>query len=171
MVKVIKNAEGAVFIRFPNGHEIPQAAYAEVKAEFAAILGAELLPGLKKKLLDSGEVVDPASLTPFEAQERPSLTQTPDGVTYLDHMKAEVDRANAKYPAGKGGGVVLSSEHIELQNTANGAVFVFPDKVVDMASALKTALRTNEPLADKTISMSLALIAVIKDGPGETDDK
>jgi hypothetical protein len=173
-MKKVKDDNGDVFVETSNGHRIPKDLYLQVKEEFKQVLidqdftsSKEVVSAVKKKLLDSGEVVDPSSISPYEGTEKSSLTVIEGGKDFIEHMKAEVSAANEKYEVGQGGGVFLSSDHVEFQNTANGAVFVFPDKVVDMASGLKTALRTAEPLENKVVSMSMVILANIKDNvPG-----
>jgi hypothetical protein len=170
--KVIDGVPHAVM---PNGHAFKKDDYLLIKEAFKKVImeSDDILKDkafqtvIKDKLIAEGIVVDPAKLPSVERSPRSSMTVLENGTDYKTHMEQEVKAAIDKFPPSRGGGVFLSSEHVELQATINGSVFIFPDKVIDMVSALKMALRTNKPLTNKMMSMSMALIVEIKEEPGD----
>ena len=166
--------DGVPHAVLPTGHKYTKDEYLVLKDAFKDLLAEqgfvdlnspETLNKAKTKLIDEGKVVDVGSIPVVETTPQGSLTALPDGTDFVEHAKREVDAANEKYGPSEGGGFLISSQHVEFQNTINGSVFVFSDKVIDMTTAMKMALRTNQPLHNKVVSMTMAMIVKVKEDP------
>jgi hypothetical protein len=154
-------------IVFDNGFRIPKASYNGVKDEFRNLLkdqagkDLELQKVFTDELVRAGKVVLPGSIKPFESKERASVSAVVEGESFLDSAKREVTALNKSLEPGDGGGVIITSDHVEIKNTINGTVLVQPDSILDMGSLCKSAMRSGaEPLADS--ALSLTLIALVE---------
>lgn len=151
---------------FKNGFAIPKEKYSAIKDEFRELLKGqaskdeELQKVFKEVLVSAGQVILPSSVKPFESKERESVTGIEPGEAFMDSAKREVTALNKRLPPGEGGGVIVTSDHLEIKNTMNGTVLVMPDQVLDMGSLCKTAMRSGaEPLADSALSATfIALV-------------
>jgi len=172
----LKEIDGVKYAVLPTGDKYKKEEWPQVKEAFITLLKEQGFvdlndkPGLlkaKEKLINEGSVIDVGKIPVVETTPLSSLTTLPEGTDFVEHAKSEVDRANDEYKPGEGGGFLISSQHVEFQNTVNGSVFVFSDKVVDMATAMKMALRTNKPLTNKVVQMTMAMVVKLKQDPTE----
>jgi hypothetical protein len=151
---------------FNNNFRIPKEFYSDIKDEFRGLLkdqadkDSELQKVFMDVLVAAGKVILPSSIKPFESKERPSESSVPPGEGFLDSAKREVTALNKRLSPGDGGGVIITSDHLEIKNTINGTVLVATDSVIDMGSLCKTAMRSgSEPLGDSVLSATfIALV-------------